>query len=332
MYGSVVPWCCPHCRGGLRFDVQGAECVACRRRYERVGPILDLRIASPNYDCETDTQRATRLWEGFGSSGAEQFVREMFSERPGWDAKRIEYRTRQVVQGPLRYRKELDGWLAPAVGGAPPFLDLGCGGGNLLAAAALEGRAGIGIDLSITLLMVAHLLIGEHGGKPVLAAGLGEALPLRDGSVSGVVSLDVIEHVPDVPAYLREISRVTRKGGHVAFSTPNRYSLAPEPHVGLLGVGWLPRRWQQPYVRWRIGDPYKSVSLMSVGDLRNAFEQHTSIDLHVEVAPIPEDEMRYFGRAKAALARAYNRLNRRRLGQSIFRCCGAFFWLTGERQ
>jgi len=73
------------------------------------------------------------------------------------------------------------------------------------------------------------------GGDPLLAAAHAEALPLADGAVSGVISLDVIEHVAEPRRYLREIERVLAPGGNTALSTPNRFSLAAEPHVFVWG-------------------------------------------------------------------------------------------------
>ena len=89
----------------------------------------------------------------------------------------------------------------------------------------------LGIDVSMTWLVVAKRLISESCRQPVLAASLADALPLADDSVSCVVSLYVIEHVVDPRTYLSEISRVTKSGGYVALATPNRYSLTAEPHV-----------------------------------------------------------------------------------------------------
>ncbi len=67
-------------------------------------------------------------------------------------------------------------WLEPCVSRGI-FLDLGCGPGMLLAAAAEEGYQGIGVDVSLVWLVVAHRLIEARGGRPVLAAALAEALP-----------------------------------------------------------------------------------------------------------------------------------------------------------
>lgn len=90
---------------------------------------------------------------------------------------------------------------------------------------------GIGLDVSMAWLVIAKWMIAFHGSDPILAAGVGEWLPLRDGQLSGVVSLDVIEHVRDSDRYLCEIDRVVGVGGSVALRTPNRFSLTSEPHV-----------------------------------------------------------------------------------------------------
>ncbi len=46
-------------------------------------------------------------------------------------------------------------------------------------------------------------------------------LPYDDGSFDLVVSMDVIEHLPDPRPWLAEIVRVLRPGGHIFFTTPN---------------------------------------------------------------------------------------------------------------
>lgn len=48
------------------------------------------------------------------------------------------------------------------------------------------------------------------------------ALPFADETFDAVVSLEVIEHMDDVPAYLRELNRVLKRGGRIAISTPLR--------------------------------------------------------------------------------------------------------------
>jgi SAM-dependent methyltransferase len=50
----------------------------------------------------------------------------------------------------------------------------------------------------------------------------GTVLPFRDNEFDLVISFQVIEHVGDTCAYLREIRRVSRKGATILIVTPNR--------------------------------------------------------------------------------------------------------------
>ena len=122
------------------------------------------------------------------------------------------------------------------------------------------GRPVIGIDVSMTWLVVAKKLVSESGGKPFLAAGMAEALPLASDSIPAVVSLDVIEHVHDPDAYLAEIDRVLQPGGRAALSTPNRFSLTAEPHVFVWGVGCVTSAatgFLRPLAQWQIVRGYR---------------------------------------------------------------------------
>jgi SAM-dependent methyltransferase len=54
------------------------------------------------------------------------------------------------------------------------------------------------------------------------AGGRLERLPFADGAFDAVVAADVLEHVPDLPAVVRELGRVLAPGGSLAFDTINR--------------------------------------------------------------------------------------------------------------
>src|SRR5262249_33882669 len=121
------------------------------------------------------------------------------------------------------------------------ILDLGCGSGSFLAAVGARAGPVCGVDVAFRWLLVARKRLGGGGlGRAPLACACAEALPVTDGSLAGVVAGDVFEHVADQAATLAEAFRALRPGGRAFFATPNRYSLGPEPHVQVWGVGFLP--------------------------------------------------------------------------------------------
>ena len=323
-------WCCPRCHGSLGSTGDALGCLSCGSRYELVDGIPDLRVPGASWiDFDDDLALARDLVAR--DLPLAELVRAVYAVRPGWDEQRVALRTRQVLQAPARLRSEVTGWLSSAMPLSGRFLDLGCGAGMLLAAAAEQGRTGVGIDVSMTWLVVAKRLITEWGGTPVLAAAMGESLPLAPHAVDSVVSLDVIEHVNDPDRYLREIERVVAAGGRLALSTPNRFSLTAEPHVFVWGVGWLPQRWQRRYVRWRSGKSYDDTRLMGSAGLRRRLRRNTSFDFRLNIPCVSEQELLRFRPAKAMLARLYNRFAASALLRPLFLCVGPFFRIVGRK-
>jgi SAM-dependent methyltransferase len=51
------------------------------------------------------------------------------------------------------------------------------------------------------------------------------ALGFRDGSLDGLICSEVLEHVPDYPAAIREITRVLKPGGKLILTSPFLYPL-----------------------------------------------------------------------------------------------------------
>jgi ubiquinone/menaquinone biosynthesis C-methylase UbiE len=102
--------------------------------------------------------------------------------------------------------------LASALPPPGDLLDVGCGTGRLLRAAAVRWPAArlIGVDPAEGMVAVARQLIPGA----TLARGLAEALPLPDASVDLVLSTLSFHHWHDQAAGVREIARVLRPGGH----------------------------------------------------------------------------------------------------------------------
>jgi 2-polyprenyl-6-hydroxyphenyl methylase/3-demethylubiquinone-9 3-methyltransferase len=116
-------------------------------------------------------------------------------------------------------------------------LDAGCGGGLVARTLVEAGAVVVGVDRSLGSLGVARRATGSPGagaaGVPQAASSLGpgafhpvrgqlERLPFADGAFDVVVAADVLEHVPDLPAAVGELTRVLAPGGSLAFDTINR--------------------------------------------------------------------------------------------------------------
>ncbi|SDP22335.1 Methyltransferase domain-containing protein [Pedococcus dokdonensis] len=116
------------------------------------------------------------------------------------------------------------GWVptAPSV-----VLDAGCGEGY--AAGLIHGAwpavlvVGVDYDAATT----AHAARTHGGQRAAYLRGALTALPLPDGVVDVTVSLQVLEHIWTPGDYVRELARVTRPGGVVVVSTPNRRTFSP---------------------------------------------------------------------------------------------------------
>jgi 2-polyprenyl-6-hydroxyphenyl methylase/3-demethylubiquinone-9 3-methyltransferase len=105
------------------------------------------------------------------------------------------------------------GLIPPAARSGSPLLDIGCGGGLL--APRLRGYRHVGVDVSATALAIA----AEHGVEPVQARA--ESLPFPEDSFDVVVAGEILEHVEDLGATVREALRVLRPGGLFVCDTIN---------------------------------------------------------------------------------------------------------------
>ncbi|HVS20792.1 MAG TPA: class I SAM-dependent methyltransferase, partial [Pyrinomonadaceae bacterium] len=98
--------------------------------------------------------------------------------------------------------------------GPPRILDIGCGtGGNL--EMLLEFGDAEGVDVSVEALEFCRAR-----GLSAVKQGAAESLPYEDESFDLVTGLDVVEHLDDDVAGLREMRRVLRPGGRVLLFVP----------------------------------------------------------------------------------------------------------------
>jgi len=96
----------------------------------------------------------------------------------------------------------------------PRILDVGCGTGANLQMLSQFGVAE-GVDVS-----VAALDFCRARGLDLVKQGAAESLPYEDQSFDLVTALDVVEHLDDDVAGLREMHRVLRPGGRALLFVP----------------------------------------------------------------------------------------------------------------
>jgi SAM-dependent methyltransferase len=117
-------------------------------------------------------------------------------------------------------------WLVQRSGHAwRTVIEAGCGegyGAAMIAAGPARPRV-LGLDYDPA--VVAHVA-GRYPEVLVARADLA-ALPVRPGSVSAVVSLQVIEHLWDLGGFLAAARAALAPGGELVISTPNRITFSP---------------------------------------------------------------------------------------------------------
>jgi SAM-dependent methyltransferase len=104
-------------------------------------------------------------------------------------------------------------------------LDAGCGGGrHLCEPFRTPGVDVAGVDLNRGDLGKARgylsLMAGERSGRWVVAQADVTKLPFSDGSFDVVICSEVLEHIEDNRAAVRELVRVLKQGGDLVVTVP----------------------------------------------------------------------------------------------------------------
>lgn len=103
------------------------------------------------------------------------------------------------------------------VGTGTTLLDVGCGSGLLARLVRGRFKRVVGVEFSEIAVAGAR----ATGALPIVADLNHRSLPIRDAAVDALTCLDVLEHVLDPRALMREIARVLAPGGRAVVTTPN---------------------------------------------------------------------------------------------------------------
>jgi len=155
--------------------------------------------------------------------------------------------------------------------GLDSVLELGGGSSELLDGLGNPGP--VACDIS-----EAMLRSRRHAGdgKTGLVVAAGERLPFGSGLFGGLLCINVLEHVADVPAVLGEAARVLRPGGIFLAVTPNGN------WESLLDLA----------ERWRLKIPEGPHAFLTTGRLAEAADPHFKILEHRTMLAFPAGGLR----------------------------------------
>ncbi len=186
------------------------------------------------------------------------------------------------------------------------LLDLGCGEGrHAISAYMVKDLEAVGIDLSLKDLKITQerfeqFVEPENTAKSlVISVANGQHLPFEDESFDKVICSEVLEHIPDYQAVIKEIARVLKTGGVAAISVPRFF---PE------------------WVCWQLSDAYHEVEgghirIFNASDLQKDvesagfinFDKHHAHSLHVPYWWLKCLFWREQGEPEAEVVRQYHR-------------------------
>lgn len=299
--------CCPLCREELFEQAGGYGCARCSRTYPLAVGLPDLRLRPPGgFDAAKDLYLAELL-------GCRE-DRLSFAELLAYYYRLVPPASEELLAGHMAHfdveAEQAEAALGELAGRrthpeTEAFLDVGCGLGQYLRAGLQRFSVAVGIDLSLAQLVLARKHLAEAGQTPLLVAARSERLPFRASTFGVAVAADSLEHVADASATVGETARVLRPGGAFYLSTPNRFSLTPEPHVGVWGLGYWPRSWAIRHVRRKLGVAYEDIRLFSFWTLRRLLRGCFAGSCEIRLPRVGVREAESFSPLKRRSARLY---------------------------
>lgn len=262
---------CPVCRGEWPKPIPGPGrqvCAGCGFEMGLAAGFPDFRTAADRYlSRNQETRKAARLAEHEAAETLEGLARRYYRMTADVSPARERRFVRHILDAQARGHA-----LLARVPGAGAILDVGCGTGGFVAAAAAAGRQVVGIDIASRWLVVCRKRVesakrtGLKGQPtrhsrsdppgPGLITACVEALPFADGTFAAVVADSLLEHLENPLQAMAEMIRVLKPGGTLVIWFPNRRWIGPDPHIGLIGLPLLPQKLARRYVAARRGPVY----------------------------------------------------------------------------
>lgn len=308
-------FCCPLCKGPLNEGQAAYDCPACAKRYPVMLGIPDFRVfPDPYIEIEADHKKGAFLAEhadGLDFLGLVRLYWQITPEVSPDRAERFIARTAMLVEKGEACLKAIESCVEPGrLGVGTCVLEIGCATGGFLVAAKQRYAQVVGTDIAFRWLVVARKRLQECGAQVLVVCCCAEYLPFRNHSYDLVIAEGVLEHVRSQDEMLQECRRVMSPVGMTFLATANRFALAPEPHVHLWGVGFMPRTWADRYVKYFRGIPYGQIKVLSVMELRRLLRTCRLPNHRILLPSVSQEEARQLSSVQRMQVAVYNAVKR----------------------
>jgi 2-polyprenyl-3-methyl-5-hydroxy-6-metoxy-1,4-benzoquinol methylase len=303
--------------------------MRCIRSYPIVVGIPDFRVYPDVYvPVEQDYLKAGQLQEQVGKLdfvGLISFYWEHISKPPTPMYLRERF-IRHTLSDEARARR-----LPITEVRGSTFLDVGCGPGGMQTVANERFDTVFGTDIALRSLVVARKRLDESGLPANLICCCADYLPFKDKSFDLVTNISVLEHTFTAAKIIVECGRVTKETGAVFFLTTNRFSLGPEPHVRIWGLGFVPRKWMAAVVKRLTGRPYDKHHLLSLFEMRRFLKAAGFQRTQYVLPEIEPADLEHRGSIEKAGARVFIFLGRIPFFRHILLAVAPILQVTGWR-
>ena len=318
-------FCCPACRSPVAESEDGYRCKPCGRNYPILFGIPDFRLGGDQYlSLEEERTKAARLHEYGQSHDFRELVTFYYSITEDVPDRLARLFADYALNAPAR--------LAPAVQSlsrgrhGDSLLDLGCGSGGALIAAAGLFQHRTGADIALRWLVIAQKRLEEADVSARLVCADAEALPFPESSFTHVLAADLLENTPSPAAALRCATSVLEEGGFMYVSASNRRWLGPHPATGVWAAGLLPRRLRGALLKRRHGvDILRAVSFVSPASVRRMAKAADLRQLCAGPLELDRNRLQHRPALFRAFARTYSALAKAPLARSVLLAAGPVF-------
>lgn len=322
--------CCPRCHGDLSWtspDHCRLDCSACGHDYPVVEGVPDLRVFDDPYiSSEDDRKKGEGIAAQLEHRSFEELIDYYYANTSVVPPEHARQYKAGLLGAEARARASLETW---EVESGDTLLEIGCGTGPLLVAARDRFTRMVGVDIAFRWLQVARKRLDEAGMDVPLICACAEALPFKGDTFDALAADSTLELLHDQTKAVDELQRVARSQGRLLVATPNRFSLGPDPHTGLMAGSALPDSMTAWYMRRKNAIPPVR-KLLSARALRRLVGKAGFREVSVMLPTFPEAQLAHVSPMIRRAVGLYHILRDAPVGSAVLKAVGPRLLLTAR--